>query len=325
MLELSLYIIVFITLSGLMAIVEAAVLNVSRIEVEEMRLQGAWGAGALKTINVHMTQAIVVLVILTNFINISGPILTARKAMQLYGSDSIGLVAIVLTLGTIVFSEIIPKSIGSHYAPIVSRWSAPAIRLIILLLYPLVICLEWILNLLKRGERRVGTEAQIRSLASIGRRRGYIENDERQLLRRAFLLNDLSAMDIMTPLDDVIALHDSISVREASSLVFQYAFSRYPVFGKSADDVVGLVLSRDILKALAEGKEQDPVSTICRPGLTVPSEMRSDRLLVFFRDKHKHLAVVRNKQKTVGLVTLEDVLEELVGEIEDEKDDLGGS
>ena len=166
MLELALYIVVFIALSGLMAMVEAAVLNVSRIEIEEIRLQGTWGAGALKTINAHMTQAIVVLVIITNSINILGPILTGRKAMQLYGDASIGLVAVILTLGTIVFSEIIPKSIGSHYAPIVSRWSAPALRLLILLMYPLVISLEWILNLLKRGERRIGTEAQIRSLAS---------------------------------------------------------------------------------------------------------------------------------------------------------------
>lgn len=320
MLELAIYVVVFVALSGLMAAVEAAVLSVSQIEVEELLVQGAWGANALKAITSHLTQAIVVLVIFTNSINVVGPILTGRKAMQLYGDGSIGLIAAVLTLGTIVFSEIIPKSIGSHYAPLLSRWSAPVIRLLIFLMYPLVVTLEWISSLFKKGERRIGTETQIRRLASIGRRKGYIESAEGQLVRRAFLLNDLSAMDIMTPLEEVIAVNSSNTVREASLQVFQHAYSRYPVFGKSADDVVGLVMSRDILRALTEGQHQKPVSTICLPSLTVSAKMRSDELLLRFRDERVHLAVVKDKRKTVGLVTLEDVLEELVGEIEDEKD-----
>ncbi len=320
MLELVLIVITFIALSGFMAAVEAAVLNVSHIEVEEMRLRGAWGSDALKKITSHMTQALVVIVIFTNTINILGPIMTGRQAIQLYGDASIGIVVIVLTLGTIVFSEIIPKSIGSHYAPVLSRWSAPVIRVLILLMYPLVFALEWISKLFTKGERRIGTEVQIRTLASIGRRKGYIESDERQLVRRAFLLNDLSARDIMTPLKNVIAVNSTDTIRDASTRVFQHAFSRYPVFGTSSDDVVGLVLSRDILQAVAEGNEDECVTTVCRPSLTVPANLRSDELLLLFRDKHIHLAIVRDNQTTVGLVTLEDVLEELVGEIEDEKD-----
>ena len=124
----------------------------------------------------------------------------------------------------------------------------------------------------------------------------------------------------MTPLDKVIAVEDATTVREAAARVFRHAFSRYPVFQASTRKVVGLVLSRDILQAMTEGKDQDPVSTICRPILKVPAEMRSDRLLVRFRDAHLHLAMVQDHGRPVGLVTLEDVLEELVGEIEDEKD-----
>ena len=92
------------------------------------------------------------------------------------------------------------------------------------------------------------------------------------------------------------------------------------MFGKSADDLKGLILGRDILRALTEGQGDALVETICRPGLTVPAKMRSDELLVMFRTAQMHLAVVRDKDHTIGLVTLEDVLEELVGEIEDEKD-----
>lgn len=321
MLQLTFYVVVFVALSGLMAAVEAALLNISPAEVEELWQQKAWGAGALKAITRRITQTIVVMVIFTNTINVLGPILAGRKAIQLYGDVAIGMITVVLTLGTIVFSEIIPKSLGSHYAPLISRLTAPVLRVLIVALYPIVIPLEWLSNLLKSGERRIGTEAQIRSLATMGRGEGYIERDEGRLVHRAFLLNDTSAADIMTPLKNVIAVEETTTIVEAAACVFRHAYSRYPVFGASPDDVTGLVLSRDILEALTDGKDQDPVSTICHEILTVPAEIRSDELLVRFRDEHIHLAVVQDKQKTVGLVTLEDVLEELVGEIEDEKDD----
>lgn len=320
MVELALYILAFIVMSGLMALVEAAVLSVSPGEVKELRLQGAWGTSALSAITERITQAVVVLVIITNTVNILGPILAGRKAMQLYGDASIAVITAVLTFGTIVFSEILPKSLGTHYAPEISRWAAPVIRLLIIALYPLVIVLEYLSNLLKSGERRIGTEAQIRSLASIGRRAGYIESDERQLVRRAFLLNDRSAADIMTPREDMVSVCEIDTISEAASRVYRHAYSRYPVFGKSIDDVTGLVISRDILEAMTEGRGEEPVSTIRRSGFTVPAQMHSDKLLVRFRDEHVHLAVVQDHQSTVGLVTLEDVLEELVGEIEDEKD-----
>ena len=199
MLELALYIFAFIALSGLMAAVEAAVLNISRAEVEELRLQGAWGADALKAIIDPITRTVAVLVIFTNTINILGPILAGRKAMQLYGDSGIAIITALLTLGTIVFSEIIPKSLGIHYAPFISRVAAPAIRLLTIVLYPLVVSLEWLSDLLKSGERRIGTEAQIRFLTTMGRRAGHIESDEGQLIRRAFLLNDRLARDRVCP------------------------------------------------------------------------------------------------------------------------------
>ena len=123
---------------------------------------------------------------------------------------------------------------------------------------------------------------------------------------------------------DTVALQASATAREAAAKVRHHPYSRYPVFGDSPDDVSGFVLGRDILEALTDGKAQELVSAICRDILKVPPEMRSDELLVLFRKKHVHLAVVQDSKHTVGLVTLEDVLEELVGEIEDEKDDRKG-
>lgn len=320
MFELTLFVLVFILLSGLMAAIEAAILNVTPAEVEELNLEKAWGATALKEITASITQPLVVIVIFTNTINVLGPILAGRQAIQLYGDVAIGMITAVLTVGTIIFSEIIPKSLGSHYAPLISRVAAPIIRLWIVLLYPFVILLERISGLLKKGERPIGTEMQIRSLTKIGRREGLIANGEGQLVRRAFLLNDRSAASIMTPRSEVVAMPSTTTIGEASRQVFHHAYSRYPVIGKSIDQIEGLIMSRDILEALSQGKADDPISTISQTILQVPADMRSDELLVRFRNAHIHLAVVRDQQQTLGVVTLEDVLEELVGEIEDEKD-----
>ncbi|MAT71904.1 MAG: hypothetical protein CMJ58_20565 [Planctomycetaceae bacterium] len=320
MLELVLYIVVFIGLSGLMAAVEAAVMNVSRVEVEELQAQGAWGAGALKAITDRITRPVVVLVIFTNTINILGPILCGQKATDLYGDTVLGVVVAVLTFGTIVFSEIIPKSLGSHYAPTIARVAAPLIRFFVAALYPVVVALDWFSNLLMRGERRIGTEQQIRSLAKIGHKEGYIEPNEGRLLQRAFLLNDRSAADIMTPRDRMIMIPATATVREAATQIFRHAYSRYPVYDAAADKVTALVMSRDVLEAISNGRDQEPITAIARDVLVVPADMRSDHLLVRFRNERVHLAVVQAEGQVEGLVTLEDVLEELVGEIEDEKD-----
>lgn len=319
MIELSVSIAIFIVLSGLMAMIDAAVLSISPSEVDELVLHKAWGSGALHAVKARVTRALVIIVILTNSINILGPIIIGSIAAK-YSNTVIGIVTALLTFMTILFSEIIPKSIGAHYAPTIARAAAPIILVLIYTLFPLVLLLEWFSSLFQQGNRRIGTEAQIRSLVTIGRRAGYIESDEGQLIHRAFVLNDKEARDVMTPLKDIESVYDTSTIRQAANRVFHNTYSRYPVFGKSIHDVRGIVMSYDILEALAQGKDEEPVTTILREALVVEAATRSDRLLVLFRDKYIHLAIVQDRGKTVGLVTLEDVLEQLVGEIEDEKD-----
>jgi CBS domain containing-hemolysin-like protein len=320
MLILLVYIVMFLFLSGLLALVDAAVLSVTRAETEEMVIQGKPGAAALKLVKQKITQAVVVIVIVTNTINVLGPILVGQRATILYGSTVIGIITAVLTFGTIIFSEIIPKSLGTHYAPLISRMAAPVIVALTYGLYPLVILLEKTAAFFQRGERKIGTETQIRSLVKIGLRAGRIEEDEGQLIQRAFVLNDRTAEAIMTPLNKMVSLPETATVREAAQVVFDHEYSRYPVVGKTPDEVKGMVLSREILSALADGRDDEPVSSFVHSIPRVKAEKRSDTLLLMFRDRQKHLATVHREGKTIGLVTLEDVLEELVGEIEDEKD-----
>ena len=124
----------------------------------------------------------------------------------------------------------------------------------------------------------------------------------------------------MTPRADIASLRLQSSVREAADIVMKQPFSRYPVFGASLDDFRGVVLARDLLEAVARGEGDRLLESVLRDGLEVDATRRSDALLLEFRLRRTHLAVVRRDDDTIGLVTLEDVLEELVGEISDETD-----
>jgi len=317
---LSIYVLLFLALSGLLALVDAAVLSVTRAETEEMVLQKKKGAIWLQAVKKQMTRAVVVIVIITNTINVLGPILVGQKAVEIYGSTVIGVITAVLTLGTIIFSEIIPKSLGAHYAPVIARYAAPAIVGLWWGLFPVVILLEKMVVLLQRGERHIGTETQIRSLVKLGLQSGRIEADESEMIHQAFQLNDRSATDIMTPRDQVVTVPATATISDAARIVFANEFSRYPVIGEDQDDILGMILSRQILSMLADGKGETSVRELLQPAPRVRPDMRSDALLAMFRRRKVHLATVHESNRFLGLVTLEDVLEELVGEIEDEKD-----
>lgn len=320
MLVLCLTFLSFLVLSGLMAAIDAAALSVTRPEVDEMIVAGRWGAKELRTVKQELTRAVVVIVILTNTVNILGPIIVSQQAFTQFGMQGLSVVTILLALGTMVFSEIIPKAIGTHYAPIISRLSAPVICGLQIVLLPLVVSLECISGLFTTGTRYIGTEEQIRSLTKIGRQAGYIEHDEGQMIHRAFTLNDRTASEIMTPLRNVVSVDHTATLGEAVKLVRGTNYSRFPVFGENANDIQGMILRSELLEAVIDQHVDHIVQTVSREVLMVDVSIPSDRLLILFRERQSHFAIVREKNTTVGVVTLKDVLEELVGEIKDEKD-----
>ena len=313
-------IVCFLVCSGVLAAVDAALMSVTRPEIHELVRHKKTGAIALQSVKDRFRRAVVVIVLITNIVNVMGPILVTQQTVNTPGAPSLSVIAAVLMLGTITVSEIIPKAMGAHYAPLISRIAAPVIHMLQFVLFPVVIALEWLSGHFTAGTRRIGTEDQICSLTTIGQQAGYIEEDERRLIQRAFVLNDRTAADIMTPLKNVIGLAQEQSIADAAQVLRQAIYSRYPVFGKDHDEILGIVMIRDLLEAAAEQQGDDPIRSVARPAFFVSSTMRCDDLLIAFRNRHMHLAIVRDNRHTVGVVSLEDVLEELVGEIEDERD-----
>ena len=186
--------------------------------------------------------------------------------------------------------------------------------------------LLWIIELITRpfsggGVGAITSEEEITALTRLGQQTGAIEKDESELIQRVFRLNDVTAWDIMTPLSQIDAIDGRRTLGEVRSELMTLTHTRLPVHEGSLDKVSGVVHLRDMLQALSDGKEMMPVRVLAKPPTFIPDTAAGDDLLRHFQRTKQHLAIVVDAFGTVlGLLTLEDVLEELVGDIVDETD-----
>ncbi len=322
MLTLVLLILTVIVFSGIFSGTEAAILSVTPAEVETMVQKQRPFSRLIQYVTEHINRSVTAVLIMNNIVNIAGSIFVGQKTVEVYGSTMLGIITTAFTFGIIIFSEIIPKSIATRYARTVSRIVAPCVVVLTIIFLPIIWPIEKMIHFFFKGERQIGTEAQIRSLVRIGRRSGHIEQDEGQLIHRVFNLNDVSASQIMRPREDIVALPVTMSVEEASKKIIADPHSRFPVFGEDLDDIYGIVLETEVLAGSTKGEDDATLEYYARPAVFVDEATSADDLLIHFRNERSHMAIVQRKGKeTVGLVTLEDVLEELVGEIEDERDE----
>ena len=267
-------------------------------------------------------HSIITLVILNNGITIAGSIYVGHLATELYGNQIIGAISTFLTVTIVLLGEIIPKMLGENYAKQISLAFAPPVYFLTQLFMPIT----FLLDMLTKGfltKNRVVSEEELRMLSKMGEAEGSIEHDEQVLIQRVFTLNDLTAKNIMTPRDVVEGLPASATVREVSVVLLNKPYSRYPVFGETIDKIVGVVQTNKLLSSLARDNDKELVSHFMTTPLFVPETKRVDDLMGIFLATRNHMAVVQNTNgMTMGVVTFEDVLEQLVGEIVDETDEV---
>jgi CBS domain containing-hemolysin-like protein len=227
-----------------------------------------------------------------------------------------------LTFLVIIFSEIIPKTLGERYAEKISLMVAQPVQALTLLFTPLVWLIEKLTAPITRGTATPTTnEAEIKLLAKIGQQEGIIEADEFEMIQHVFSLNDVTAGDLMSPRTVMTYLESQRALGDVTAEVIASPHSRIIIIGESVDDVLGVALKDELLTGIIENQEKKPVSTFAHPAQMVPVGMRGDALLRAFQQSRQHLAVVLDEFGGVaGVVTLEDVLETLTGEIIDETD-----
>jgi len=322
MLTLTLLFISVIVASGLCSMSEAAILSLPPVRARVLVEQKRRNAKDVLYLKDHITYVIASIVIVNNAVNIVGAIFVGHQAALRFGNQWLGLASTVLTFSIIIASEIIPKTIGERYKTTISLMIARPLRILVWAFRPLVAVLMRMTRPFMKGHRvpKV-TEEEIKMMLKLGRDAGTVEMDEEVLCNRVFKLNDLRAFQMMKPIDQIYALPAGRTLGELKDKIISSRYSRIAVYDKDPFDFVGMVQQRVLLREIAKDNYNATVRDFIRDPIFVNWFTKADELLEKFQAFHQHLFIVQDTNgRDVGVVTMEDVLEELFGEIYDEKD-----
>ena len=315
------YIVLAIGVSFLCSVLEAVLLSVSPAYMGTLSATRPGAADRLKALKADVERPLAAILSLNTVAHTIGAAGAGAEAAAVFGSDIIGVFSAVLTLGILVLSEIIPKTLGAVYwralAPMVSR----VLPVLIWITIPLVWLSQGITKLIARGEKegQVSRE-ELAALAQIGTDEGVFDETEGRILRSLFRFRELKTRDVMTPRTVVVAYPETTPIAEIAS--DPPRFSRLPVYRTDRDNITGFVLKDDVLAAAAAGRGDEPASALARDLLTVPGTLPLPDLFERLLDRREHLALVVGEYGgTEGVASVEDVVETLLGlEIQDESD-----
>ncbi|MFF5218457.1 hemolysin family protein [Micromonospora sp. NPDC000442] len=319
-----------VVLAGLIAMTEAALAAVSPARAAELAREGIRGARTLQTVAGDVVRHLNLLLLLRLLAELTATTLVALVAVDTFGA---GWRAALVTAGamTVVSFVVVgvgPRTLGRQHAYAVGRSAAPLVRWLGRVLNPLASLLILIGNAVTPGrgfrEGPFATQVELRELVDLAEQRGVVEHGERQMIHSVFALGDTIAREVMVPRTEMVWIESGKNLSQALALFLRSGFSRIPVIGESVDDVLGILYLKDLIRRTQGGAVEDrqlPVAELMRPATFVPESKPVDDLLSEMQAARNHLVIVVDEYGgTGGLVTIEDILEEIVGEITDEYD-----
>lgn len=324
MLLLIFYISIALGFSFYCSIAEAVLLSVSRPFVSLLEKESPSKGKLLRKLKDDINRPLAAILSLNTIAHTMGAAGAGAQAAVVFGSAYIGIISAVLTLLILVFSEIIPKTLGAHYWRQLAVPVAITLKPLIWILYPLVILSEKLTQGLTHEQAVKITRNEMAALAELGEREGQLAHNESRILKNLFLLRDTTVRDIMTPRSVVFSLSDHLLVSEYFDMHDSVRFSRIPIYDKHHDNITGFVLRNDLLLAQARGNTDNPLSNYRREIkalLDRTSVLEAYEILLNTRGQI--LLVVDDYGVLLGIATLEDILETLLGlEIIDEGDKI---
>ncbi|MBC9006524.1 hemolysin family protein, partial [Micromonospora aurantiaca (nom. illeg.)] len=318
-----------VVLAGLIAMTEAALAAVSPARAAELTRDGARGGRALQAVAGDVVRHLNLLLLLRLLAELTATTLVALVAVDTFGA---GWRAALVTAGamTVVSFVVVgvgPRTIGRQHAYAVGRAVAPLVRWLGRALNPLASLLILIGNAVTPGkgfrEGPFATQVELRELVDLAEQRGVVEHGERQMIHSVFALGDTIAREVMVPRTEMVWIEERKTLAQALALFLRSGFSRIPVIGENVDDVLGVLYLKDLIRRVQgdQAARQMPVAELMRPATFVPESKPVDDLLSEMQAARNHLVIVVDEYGgTGGLVTIEDILEEIVGEITDEYD-----
>ena len=316
-----------IIISAFCSIIEAVLYSVPQSQVEVMASSGKKSGLILKKLKKNIQQPITAILTLNTIANTMGAAVAGASAAVVFGEENLVWFSVFFTLTILLFSEILPKTAGVAYAKILATWIAIPLNGLVKIMSPLIWLCQAVTHLIPRQEKEALVSIEeIQAVAVLGRKSGEIEPQQEKVIANILKLQDKTVRQVMTPRTVVFSLSEHLTISEALKQKEQWSrHSRVPVFDKDQDDVVGVVLSRNVLLSLSEGNKKQKLSELMQPVHFVPEAAPLNRILIEFFEHRIHLFVVVDEYGGVtGVISLEDIIEEIVGrEIIDESDKAG--
>jgi putative hemolysin len=305
---------------------ETALMSMDKLRVKYLADKDRRGARKLADLLDRPEDLLSAILVGNNVVNIMASVFATTLFIELFGQRGELLTILVLTPFLLIFSEVCPKTYAANYPEKLSFIVLQPIRFVMWLLRPVTWMVSGVSSLLTRflhseEQRPLISEDEIRSIIEFGEHAGVVAKDKRRMLHGVFDLAEIRVRDVMVPRTEVVGIEVGASFAEVVQLAATAHHSRFPVYDGDLDRVVGVIHSKEILSYL-DRPDEFSLTKLARPPFFVPEAKPIETLMQAFRRKHIHLAVVVDEYGGVeGICTLEDIVEEIVGEIQDEYDE----
>ncbi len=320
---LILYLLLALGVSFLCSLVEASILSLRRAHVAQLLKEGKSSGRILKGMKENIDRPLAAILTLNTVAHTVGAAGVGAQALVLFGRYWVAVTSAILTVLILVFSEIIPKTLGAVYAGRLAAFTAYTIRGMIVLTYPLVVAFQGLSRLLaSQKEPHRLSRKEFALIAELGHEEGALGEDECRIIRNLLSINSIPVKEILTPRTVTFMLQKDMTIADAIEQGGPFRFSRIPIYGTSPDDPVGIVLRHNIHERLRNGSAEQTLEEIANPIRAVPEMASVAQVLKEFIQSREHLFLVVDEYGGIaGIVTLEDAVESLLGEeIVDESD-----
>lgn len=316
-----------ILLSGAFSGAEIALTSLSQAKVKAIAKDKKFASRAIVKLKKDPQKLLITILIGNNLVNILASVMATVWAIEVFGSNAIGIVTGVLTLLILVFGEITPKTFAQKYSVRSARMMAYPLLWLTKILMPVIWVFDQfttgLLRMLKlKGTLQSVSEEELLAMIDIGRKEGVIEEQEQELIENVLEFSDTTAEEVMTVKKDMDMLKSNTPIHDTVQFFLTHSHSRIPIYKDSIHNIVGVITVHDILRILHDPEKYKTLEDckFIHPVLT-PKTKSISKLFHEFQRRHQHLAIVVDEHgQTVGLVTMEDILEEIVGDIVDEQD-----
>lgn len=324
-----LILVVLLALSALFSSSETAITSIGRGKLLAIQERNPHRQKGIQWLLTDMQRVLTVILIGNNLVNIAASGVATSLAISIFGAKGLLLAVISMTVVIVIFGEILPKSVAIIRPEGIVVATLPMLRIINIFFSPLIwatVAIVKVIGSMMRvdlsSQHPFVTREEIEQMVNIGEASGVFEEEERRMIHGVISFEETRVYEIMIPRTDMITVSGEVSVEDSIPVFRECGHSRVPVYQKSPDHILGILYVKDLIGALISDRTADPVASIVREALFIPEMMRIADLFDVMRSKRVHIAIVVDEYGgTAGLVTLEDLIEEIVGEIQDEYDD----